>query len=69
MTGTCESCGSTDEVLYAVQRRYVTPPAWDTPGRDVLLDEVEHWCYPCCTHYPHEPVDAATDTATDTDTG
>ena len=61
MTGTCESCGSTDEVLYAVQRRYVTPPAWDTPGRDVLLDEVERWCYPCCTHYPHEPADPATD--------
>ena len=48
-----------DEHLYPVRRRYVTPAEWDTPGRDVTLDEVERWCVSCCTHYPHVPVDAA----------
>ena len=36
-----------------MHRRYVTPDDWDTPGRDVALDEVEHWCIACLTHYPH----------------
>ena len=44
--------GPTSE-LYAVHRRYVTPAEWDTPGREVTLDEVERWCYSCFTHYPH----------------
>lgn len=51
---TCESCRADEAVLYAVHRRYVTPAAWDTAGRDVTLDDVERWCYSCCTHYPHE---------------
>jgi hypothetical protein len=51
--GTCDSCAAEDERLYAVHRMYVTPEAWDTPGSQRVLDEVEHWCYPCCTHYPH----------------
>jgi hypothetical protein len=51
---TCDSCGAPGERLYAVHRRYVTPAEWDTPGRDVTLDETEHWCFSCCTHYPHE---------------
>ena len=46
-------------MLYAVHRRYVTPESWDTPRTDRLLAEVEHWCFACCTHYPHEPVDPA----------
>jgi hypothetical protein len=26
-------------------------------GRDErVLDDVEQWCFACCTHYPHEPV-------------
>lgn len=54
---TCDSCGADEPELFAVHRRYVTLPDWDTPGRDVTLDEVEHWCYPCLTHYPHVPVD------------
>jgi hypothetical protein len=53
VTSTCESCGAPDEVVYAVHRQYVTPEAWDTVGREVTLDEVEHWCFACCTHYPH----------------
>jgi hypothetical protein len=56
---TCESCGADEPVLYPVHRRYVTPAAWDTPGRDVTLDDVERWCYSCCTHYPHEPAGPA----------
>jgi hypothetical protein len=52
---TCESCGAPDEQLYPVRRRYVTPAEWDTPARDVTLDQVEQWCFSCCTHYPHEP--------------
>ncbi len=54
---TCTSCGRDEDELYAVRRRYVTPAEWDTPARDVLLDEIEHWCYVCCTHYPHDPVE------------
>ena len=58
-TSTCESCGAADEVLYAVHRQYVTPAEWDTPGREVTLDEVERWCFSCCTHYPHVLVERA----------
>ena len=53
VTSTCESCGAADDELYAVHRQYVTPAEWDTPGREVTLDEVERWCFSCCTHYPH----------------
>ena len=55
---TCESCGADDATLYAVRRMYVTPADWDTEGREVVLDDVEQWCFSCCTHYPHRPVDA-----------
>jgi hypothetical protein len=54
---TCDSCGADDAVLYAVRRMYVTPADWDTEAREVTLDAVEHWCFSCCTHYPHQPVD------------
>jgi len=56
--GTCESCGRDGEQLRAVHRVYVTPDSWDTEGKTTRLDEVEWWCFACCTHYPHEPVDA-----------
>ena len=36
---------------------YVTPESWETPGSVRRLDEVEHWCFACCTHYPHEAVE------------
>ena len=58
MPGACESCGAEEAVLYAVHRKYVTPEAWDRPGSERVLDDVEHWCFSCCTHYPHEPVTA-----------
>jgi hypothetical protein len=50
---TCDSCGAEEPELWAVHRRYVTPAEWDTPGREVTLEEVERWCYSCLTHYPH----------------
>jgi hypothetical protein len=62
--GTCESCASEDEVVVRVQRYYVTPEQWDTPGK-VEEGEVEQWCFACRTHYPHvlldgdDPADSA----------
>ena len=53
VTSTCDSCGAEEHELHAVHRQYVTPAEWDTPGREVTLDEVERWCYSCLTHYPH----------------
>ena len=52
---TCESCGSEETTLLGVHRRYVVPQSWDNEGSDRTLDEVEHWCVACCTHYPHVP--------------
>lgn len=56
-TSTCESCGSVEPTVYRVHRMYVTPADWDTEGREVVLDDVEQWCFACCTHYPHRPAD------------
>jgi hypothetical protein len=56
--GTCDSCGSDGTPVVAVHRAYVTPEAWDTEGKVEVLDEVERWCFPCRTHYPHEEVGA-----------
>ena len=53
----CENCAYPDEELVLVRRVYVTPETWDTPGTHRRLDDVEHWCFACCTHYPHERVD------------
>ncbi len=52
-TTICESCGSEEPRLYRVHRRYITTAAWDTPGVDRTLDEVESWCFACCTSYPN----------------
>jgi hypothetical protein len=49
----CESCGRDGEEVVAVHRKYVTPEAWDTPGSEKVLDEIEQWCIACLTHYPH----------------
>jgi hypothetical protein len=53
----CESCGREDDDLVAVRRIYVTPESWDTPGSSKTMPDVEVWCFPCRTMYPHEPVD------------
>lgn len=55
--GTCDSCGGEGrDDLAALHRLYVTPAAWDTEEEVTELAEVEHWCIPCRTHYPHRPV-------------
>ena len=51
--GTCESCGVDDEVLTPVRRKYLAAPDGSSAGR--VLDEIELWCVPCLTSYPHEP--------------
>ena len=59
VTGTCDSCGreEAEADLEEVHRVYVTPEAWDTPGRVQVVDEVERWCFACRAHYPHESVE------------
>lgn len=54
---TCGSCGDEVERVYAVRRKYVDPGAPDRAPSERLVDEVEHWCVPCLTHYPHELVE------------
>jgi hypothetical protein len=58
-TRRCTSCGSDADDVIAVRRVYVTPAAWDTEEKVEVVDEVEEWCFPCRTHYPHEEVEAA----------
>lgn len=53
-SGTCDSCGAEADDLVAVHRHYVTPEAWDQPGKVDVVAQVERWCMPCRTHYPHE---------------
>ena len=56
MSATCDSCGREGEPLTPVHRVYVTPETWETPGAVRRLDDTEHWCFACLTHYPHERV-------------
>ena len=62
-TVNCESCGSPAVDTARVRRVYVTPGAWDLdadePADDTVqvVDEVEAWCFPCRSQYPHQPVD------------
>ena len=62
---TCESCGSTETVLWAVHRIYITPaePGFEDliESRERTLADVEHWCVACCASYPHEQVGPAGD--------
>jgi hypothetical protein len=58
----CDSCGAPADDLARVRRVYVTPGAWDLgadePAADTVqvVDEVEAWCFPCRSQYPHQPV-------------
>jgi hypothetical protein len=54
--GTCDSCGTEAVEVQPVHRAYVTPEAWDTEGKVEVLDDVERWCFPCRTHYPHQEI-------------
>ena len=40
-----------------VNRVYVVPEAWDTPGSSTRQDEAELWCFACRSMYPHEVTD------------
>ena len=50
----CDSCGADSETLYPVRRTYLTPAGPDSEATSRTLDEVESWCFACCTSYPHE---------------
>jgi len=54
---TCDSCGADDQPVEPVHRVYVVPESWDTPGSSTTEEGIERWCFPCRTHYPHEPVE------------
>jgi hypothetical protein len=59
----CASCGSPADDTAPVRRVYVTPGAWDlgadepAPDTVQVLDEVEAWCFPCRSQYPHQPLE------------
>jgi hypothetical protein len=61
----CESCGAPADDVAPVHRVYVTPGGWDLSAPEErgddevqVLDEVERWCFPCRSQYPHQPVGA-----------
>jgi len=54
MATTCDSCGFEDADLAPVHRVYVTPADWDREEKVEVMTDVEHWCVPCRTHYPHQ---------------
>ena len=54
--GRCDSCGDEDVEVVALHRIYLTPAAWDQEEKVEVLDEVERWCFPCRTSYPHETI-------------
>jgi hypothetical protein len=51
----CESCGHDTDDLAAVQRIYLIEGA-DDASRTTVLDDIEQWCFPCRSLYPHRPV-------------
>jgi hypothetical protein len=53
-TGRCDSCGDEAVEVVVVQRLYVTPADWDREERIEVVEELERWCWPCRTHYPHQ---------------
>ena len=53
---TCESCAAEVAEVQPVRRKYVTAAGSDREPSERVLPEVEHWCFACRTHYPHEPV-------------
>lgn len=50
----CDSCGDQGVEVVAVHRIYLTPEAWDQEERVKVLDDIELWCFPCRTSYPHQ---------------
>ena len=58
----CDSCGRDEPAADVVplHRVYVTPALSGfediTEERIDVVAEVEHWCFPCRTQYPHQPL-------------
>ena len=55
----CENCAREDEDLVLVNRVYVVPETWDTPGSSTTMGDAELWCFSCRSMYPHEVVEEA----------
>lgn len=53
---TCTSCGADVDQVHAIRRKYVTAAGSDQEPTERIVDEIEHWCFACLTHYPHEIV-------------
>ena len=53
----CENCAREDDELVLVNRIYVTPESWDTPGSSTRVSDAELWCFSCRSMYPHDVVD------------
>ena len=59
MERVCENCAREDEDLVLVNRVYVVPETWDTPGSSTTMGDAELWCFSCRSMYPHEVVEEA----------
>ena len=59
LTGICDSCGDATDTLVGVHRIYLRPPAAEGVGqvRPDVMPDIEQWCFPCRSHYPHEVLD------------
>jgi hypothetical protein len=57
MERVCENCAREDDDLVLVNRVYVVPETWDTPGSTTRMDEAELWCFSCRSLYPHQEVE------------
>ena len=53
---TCDSCGREEPAadVLALHRVYVTPGAWDVEEKIEVETDVERWCFPCRSSYPHQ---------------
>ncbi|MEO9223523.1 MAG: hypothetical protein ABI276_00870 [Acidimicrobiales bacterium] len=67
MTDRCDSCGDDVDDLVTVQRLYVAPGV-SPDEADAVLErdpsqvrssgDIERWCFPCRTMYPHEVIES-----------
>jgi hypothetical protein len=57
----CESCGHDTDDLAPVQRIYLVDHVDDggvggEAARTTVVDDIEQWCFPCRSLYPHRLV-------------
>ena len=57
MPGVCDSCGDEVDDVVAVHRIYLTPGPNGAVDHVDVMHDIELWCYPCRTHYPHEVIE------------